>query len=243
LRPPTRPASPLARSNRHRALAHDSGDDLPTHAAGGLHSLRSSLHPDAGGLLRELPFCGADHGLPSSAEGTDSVPHGLLFNVFHASASLRPEFEGLVAEDIPREDGCPPLCIIADVFMGLPGLPWASGSGADSKAQSVDFAVLHLNAKYVLSCDQVAHHVFLIDICEKGGKGIANLNSQMEMGMFTLLKGAHFISDACMRLGVTPPSFSSTFKIVLKSPATSHGPWIWEYKAFILSSHKCYVLF
>ncbi|MQL78054.1 hypothetical protein Taro_010467 [Colocasia esculenta] len=36
-----------------------------------------------------------------------------------------------------------------------------------AKAQSVDFAVLHLNAKYVLSCDQVAHHVFLIDICEK----------------------------------------------------------------------------
>ncbi|MQM13112.1 hypothetical protein Taro_046035 [Colocasia esculenta] len=224
------------------------------------------------------------------ATGTDSVPHGLLFNVFHASASLRPEFEGLVAEDIPREDGCPPLCIIADVFMGhflqdrlskgaaagkgrsdeiylklrtstgmtywilvsswgcpgekvqekfceirnnkeaftgnhygfssfaipdiaemieaaallcpisyldhisaplvlravkmhldqmlltmgihqlnfrsLPGLPWASGSGADSKAQSVDFAVLHLNAKYVLSC----------------GKGITNLNSQMDNG-------------------------------------------------------------
>ncbi|MQL73545.1 hypothetical protein Taro_005897 [Colocasia esculenta] len=83
-----------------------------------VRSLRSSLPPDSGVLLRELPFRGADHGLPPGAEGTDSVSHGLLFKVFQASASLRPEFEGLVAEDIPREDGCPPICIIADVFMG-----------------------------------------------------------------------------------------------------------------------------
>ncbi|MQL79201.1 hypothetical protein Taro_011638, partial [Colocasia esculenta] len=76
-------------------------------------NVRSSLHPDAGVLLRELPFRGADHGLPPCVEGTDCVPHGLLFNVLQASYSLRPEFEGLVAEDIPREDGCPPLCIIS----------------------------------------------------------------------------------------------------------------------------------
>ncbi|MQL67727.1 hypothetical protein Taro_000027 [Colocasia esculenta] len=103
-----------------------------------VRSLRSSLHPDAGVLLRELPFRGTDHGLPSCVEGTDSVPHGLLFNVFQASSSLRPEFEGVVAEDIPREDGCPPLCIIAHFPAGDQILRGATCSSSYATATTTE---------------------------------------------------------------------------------------------------------
>ncbi|CAA6662561.1 unnamed protein product [Spirodela intermedia] len=83
-----------------------------------VRSLRQSLPPESGVLLREIPFRSADHGLPPDTENTDSVTGEGLEKLLGASASLRPQFERLIAEEITREDGRPPLCIIADVFFG-----------------------------------------------------------------------------------------------------------------------------
>ncbi|CAA7398966.1 unnamed protein product [Spirodela intermedia] len=83
-----------------------------------VRSLRQSLPPDSGVLLREIPFRSADHGLPPDTENTDSVPFQDLIRIFQASTTLQPQFERLIAEEITKEDGRPPLCIIVDFFLG-----------------------------------------------------------------------------------------------------------------------------
>ncbi|CAA7390622.1 unnamed protein product [Spirodela intermedia] len=71
--------------------------------------------PEFGVLLRELPFCSANHGLPPNAENTDCLRHHHILCLCRASESLRPHFERLL-RDAGNWDGEPPLCIVADVF-------------------------------------------------------------------------------------------------------------------------------
>lgn len=81
----------------------------------------------------ELPFNGADHGLPPDTENTEALPLNLVINLFHASASLQPAFRALIL-DITARDGAPPLCIISDVFMG-----WANEVAKSSATVNVAF--------------------------------------------------------------------------------------------------------
>ncbi|GLJ06410.1 hypothetical protein SUGI_0038460 [Cryptomeria japonica] len=67
--------------------------------------------------LAELPFCSADHGLPPRSESTDSLPYAQVLTLMEAAEYLQPHLENLIRR-ICTEDGCAPLCIISDMFLG-----------------------------------------------------------------------------------------------------------------------------
>ncbi|XP_010241748.1 PREDICTED: UDP-glycosyltransferase 92A1-like [Nelumbo nucifera] len=67
--------------------------------------------------VAELPFCSTDHGLPPNTENTEALPNHHIITLFRASQTLEPSFYNLVST-ITQQDGQPPLCIIADVFLG-----------------------------------------------------------------------------------------------------------------------------
>ncbi|GLJ06382.1 hypothetical protein SUGI_0037730 [Cryptomeria japonica] len=67
--------------------------------------------------LAELPFSSADHGLPPRTENTDSLALPQFLNLMEATEKLQPHFENLIRR-MCAEDGCAPLCIISDMFLG-----------------------------------------------------------------------------------------------------------------------------
>ncbi|GLJ06407.1 hypothetical protein SUGI_0038400 [Cryptomeria japonica] len=67
--------------------------------------------------LAELPFSSAHHGLPPRSEKTDSLPYSQVLTLMEAAEYLQPHFENLIRR-ICAEDGCTPLCIISDMFLG-----------------------------------------------------------------------------------------------------------------------------
>ncbi|KAL5708045.1 hypothetical protein ACHQM5_018883 [Ranunculus cassubicifolius] len=82
-----------------------------------LKKLHSSLPPNSSISLTELPFCSTDHDLPPDSENTDSLPYPLIVKLFQASLTLKPSFNELIM-DLTQKHGCPPLCIIGDMFLG-----------------------------------------------------------------------------------------------------------------------------
>ncbi|KAK3020436.1 hypothetical protein RJ639_047560 [Escallonia herrerae] len=82
-----------------------------------IRNLKSSLPPASTINFLELPFNSSDHcGLPPESENTEVLPYPLIVNLLHASLSLRPAFHDLLSGLV--RGGAPPLCVIADVFLG-----------------------------------------------------------------------------------------------------------------------------
>ena len=82
-----------------------------------IQKLKSSLPLNSNIQLKSLPFQSSAHGLPPETETTATLPFPLIINLLQASETLQPAFDQLIT-DITRQDGCPPLCIIADHFLG-----------------------------------------------------------------------------------------------------------------------------
>ncbi|XP_058101318.1 crocetin glucosyltransferase 3-like isoform X2 [Magnolia sinica] len=82
-----------------------------------IKNLQSSLPPDTSIRLTSLPFNPSDHGLPSNAENTNSIPFHLFIHLCQATQTLQPSFYHLLTS-ISQQDCGPPLCIIGDIFLG-----------------------------------------------------------------------------------------------------------------------------
>ncbi|XP_058101315.1 UDP-glycosyltransferase 92A1-like [Magnolia sinica] len=80
-------------------------------------NLQSTLPPTSSIRFASLPFNGPDHGLPPNSESTDTLPYHLSLRLLQVFETLKPSFDKLISE-ITREDGRPPLCIIADMLLG-----------------------------------------------------------------------------------------------------------------------------
>ncbi|OMP00307.1 UDP-glucuronosyl/UDP-glucosyltransferase [Corchorus capsularis] len=81
--------------------------------------LRSTLGHGNGGIhLAELPFNGADHGLPPNTENTENLPLHQIGKLLTSSPCLQTPFHGLLLDIIAKQGGKPPLCIISDPFFG-----------------------------------------------------------------------------------------------------------------------------
>ncbi|CBI16423.3 unnamed protein product, partial [Vitis vinifera] len=83
-----------------------------------IKKLRSAIPPTSSIRLLEIPFCSSDHGFPPNTENTDVLPYYRIIDFLHASLSLKPAFRELILNLINEQHGCPPLCIIADIFFG-----------------------------------------------------------------------------------------------------------------------------
>lgn len=84
-----------------------------------IKKLRSSLPPEYSSIrLLEIPFDGAEHGLPPDAESTDVLPYSVGLRLLEVSPSLEPAFRKLLFDLIQERRGLRPLCIIADFFFG-----------------------------------------------------------------------------------------------------------------------------
>ncbi|CAL9780773.1 unnamed protein product [Musa acuminata subsp. burmannicoides] len=80
-----------------------------------IQCIRSSSFPSSI-RLRSLPFDPAAHGLHPDDENFATVPNHQKLTFLVASESLLPAFDQLIV-DIAREDGRPPLCIVADFLL------------------------------------------------------------------------------------------------------------------------------
>lgn len=78
--------------------------------------LRSSIPPSSAVRLLEIPYDPVAHGLPATAENTDSLPYPLILRLLKASISLKPAFRDILCN--LRNGGESPLCVIADIFFG-----------------------------------------------------------------------------------------------------------------------------
>lgn len=79
--------------------------------------LQTLLLPNSNIHLKSLPFDGSDHGLPPSSENTSSLPVSDISTLLHATESLQPQLQQAI-EELTEHYKQPPLCIIADVFLG-----------------------------------------------------------------------------------------------------------------------------
>lgn len=82
-----------------------------------IQRLKTTLPPNSQIRLTPIPFNSSDHGLPPGAENTDSLPIPLIISLYEASQSLQPSFEKILIHII-EEESHPPICIIADIFLG-----------------------------------------------------------------------------------------------------------------------------
>ncbi|KAF5186878.1 Udp-glycosyltransferase 92a1 [Thalictrum thalictroides] len=82
-----------------------------------IKKLHSSLPPNSSISLIQLPYCSTDHGLPPDSENTDTLSYPLICNLLTSTLSLKPYFEQLIL-DLTKQQGHPPLCIIADLLFG-----------------------------------------------------------------------------------------------------------------------------
>ncbi|CAN6693430.1 unnamed protein product [Malus baccata var. baccata] len=84
-----------------------------------IKKLSSSLPPNTTIHLLEIPFKSSDHGLPSDAENTNSLPYHLILKLFQASLSLKPSFRNLMHGLVHERNGLRrPVCMITDIFFG-----------------------------------------------------------------------------------------------------------------------------
>ncbi|KAF6158669.1 hypothetical protein GIB67_040183 [Kingdonia uniflora] len=83
-----------------------------------IRNIRSSLPPNTSIRLKELPFTSTDHGLPPDSENTDVLPYPLIMRLLDASKTLKQSFNKFVVDLTKQQDGNPPVCIIADMFLG-----------------------------------------------------------------------------------------------------------------------------
>ncbi|XP_039001914.1 UDP-glycosyltransferase 92A1-like [Hibiscus syriacus] len=67
--------------------------------------------------LLELPFNGADHGLPPGTEHTENLSLNQIGKLIISSASLKTPLHDLLL-GIIKKQGKPPLCIISDFLLG-----------------------------------------------------------------------------------------------------------------------------
>ncbi|RVW48684.1 UDP-glycosyltransferase 92A1 [Vitis vinifera] len=81
-----------------------------------LKKLQSSIPSNSSIVLLEIPFCSSDHGLPPNTDNTDVLPQSLMSCLDEASLSLKSPFRNLISNLV--QHGPPPLCIIADIFLG-----------------------------------------------------------------------------------------------------------------------------
>ena len=109
-----------------------------------IKKLRSAIPPTSSIRLLEIPFSSSDHGLPPDAENTDVLPSSLIINLLHASLSLKHSFRELILNLIKEQNGCPPLCIIADIFFG-----WTADV---AKELGVFHAILSGSGGFGLAC-------------------------------------------------------------------------------------------
>nr|POE82639.1 udp-glycosyltransferase 92a1 [Quercus suber] len=79
--------------------------------------LKSSLPSKTNIRLAEIPFQGTNYGLPPDLENTDTLSHELVIRLMEASENLESPFKSLLI-DISKHDGCAPMCIISDMFLG-----------------------------------------------------------------------------------------------------------------------------
>ncbi|KMZ64624.1 Flavonoid glucosyltransferase, family GT1 [Zostera marina] len=85
-----------------------------------VEAIRSVLPPSSAVNLHVLPFRSTDYGLPANSENTNSIPYSLMLNFVCSGRSLRPHLRDLLDKILAR-NGCPPFCIIADIFFGWSG--------------------------------------------------------------------------------------------------------------------------
>ncbi|ESR59237.1 hypothetical protein CICLE_v10017612mg [Citrus x clementina] len=83
-----------------------------------IKKLKSSLPPNSSINLHEIPFNSSSHGLPPNSENCDVLPYNLVIHLFRASTSLKPAFKEVISSLTRKNQGQPPLCIIADIFFG-----------------------------------------------------------------------------------------------------------------------------
>nr|BAP90362.1 UDP-glycose: glycosyltransferase UGT92H1 [Fagopyrum esculentum] len=78
------------------------------------------LGSDSSSVVRLVPlvFSCSDHGLPDQVENTNAQPLDVIVKLLHASTALEAPVRRFVEEEIVTKEECPPLCIIADVFLG-----------------------------------------------------------------------------------------------------------------------------
>lgn len=84
-----------------------------------IQKLKSSLPPNNTNItLVEIPFnVEPIHGLPPNVENTDALSYQEIVLFILASADLQAPFRNLLVH-MTEKDGCPPLCIISDIFLG-----------------------------------------------------------------------------------------------------------------------------
>ena len=81
-----------------------------------LKKLQDSIPSNSSIVLLEIPFCSSDHGLPPDSDNTDVLPQSLVSSLDEASLSLKSPFRNLISKLV--QDGPPPVCVIADIFLG-----------------------------------------------------------------------------------------------------------------------------
>ncbi|KAK9987659.1 hypothetical protein SO802_027898 [Lithocarpus litseifolius] len=82
-----------------------------------IQRLKSSLPSKTNIRLAEIPFQGTNYGLPPDIENTDTVSLELVIRLMEASENLESPFKSLLI-DISKHNGCAPMCIISDMFLG-----------------------------------------------------------------------------------------------------------------------------
>ncbi|MCD7453380.1 hypothetical protein HAX54_020795 [Datura stramonium] len=87
-----------------------------------IKKLKSSSHPQNPSIhFLEIPFDSTEHGLPSDAEVTDSLPYSLALKLLEVSPSLEPNFRKILSDLVDVKIGFfkkPPICVVADFFFG-----------------------------------------------------------------------------------------------------------------------------
>ena len=82
-----------------------------------IQRLKSSLHSKTNIRLAKIPFQGTNYGLPPDVENTDTLSHDLVIRLLESSENLESPFKSLLI-NISKHDGCAPMCIISDMFLG-----------------------------------------------------------------------------------------------------------------------------
>ncbi|KAL6963664.1 hypothetical protein U1Q18_034671 [Sarracenia purpurea var. burkii] len=83
-----------------------------------IQKLRPSLSLQTNNIrLAEIPFSSTDYGLPPGSENTDTMNFVEVVRLFKATENLQSPFKSLLRE-ITIRDGCAPVCIISDMFLG-----------------------------------------------------------------------------------------------------------------------------
>ncbi|XP_047331394.1 UDP-glycosyltransferase 92A1-like [Impatiens glandulifera] len=81
-----------------------------------IKNLKPLIPPSSTLRLLPIPFDPTSHGLPPTAENTDTLPYPLIIRLLQASLSFKQPFRNILSNLIDRDES--PLCVIADIFFG-----------------------------------------------------------------------------------------------------------------------------